>query len=223
MQRHEVPLDAARVERREKLRREMQPGGRRRDGALLAGIDGLVVGAVALVVRPLRGDVGRQRHVADRCPAPRREMRRKGRRQAAPRRPRASPATVASSAPSRQALPSWPKLMRSPGATRLAGRRKASQRSAATRMCSVASICATASPRRRMPLSCAGMTLVSLKTSTSPGSSRAGRSRDEPVLEILARPDHQQPRRIARHRPGRSAIRSSGSSKSKRSTRINRP
>ena len=66
---------------------------------------------------------------------------------------------------------------------RLPGRTKAFQRSGATRMCSVASICATASPRRRTPLSCAGMTLVSLKTSRSPGSSRIGQVADVLVGE----------------------------------------
>src|SRR5262245_40219577 len=58
-------LHATSVERFEHRRREMQPGSRRRDSALLSRIDRLVVAAVALVVRTLGGDVGRQRHVAD--------------------------------------------------------------------------------------------------------------------------------------------------------------
>ena len=57
--------DAALVEAAKKLVGEMQPGGRRRDRALLAGVERLVVGAVALVRRAPSGDVGRQRHLAE--------------------------------------------------------------------------------------------------------------------------------------------------------------
>ena len=55
---------AARVERFEQPRREVQRRGRRGDGALLAREHRLVIGAVRLVGRALRGDVGRQRHPA---------------------------------------------------------------------------------------------------------------------------------------------------------------
>src|SRR5216683_2161830 len=44
--------------------RKMQPGGRRRHGALLPGEHGLVIAAVAGVRRPPRRDIGRQRHPA---------------------------------------------------------------------------------------------------------------------------------------------------------------
>ena len=47
MQGHRDPVDAARREPVEQSGREMQPGGRRRDGALGAGEHRLVVGAVA--------------------------------------------------------------------------------------------------------------------------------------------------------------------------------
>ena len=127
--------------------------------------------------------------------------------------------TVASSCPRKQELPSWPKWMRSPAATRLPGRTKASQRSGATRMCSVASISAEASPRLRMPVSCAGMTLVSLTTSTSPASSSDGRSC---TTRSSNDPCGRTTSSLAASRgvAGRNAMRSSGRSKSKRSTRI---
>ena len=49
--------------------------------------------------------------------------------------------------------------------------------------------------------SCAGMTLVSLKTSTSPGSSSDGRSRTVRSSNAPCRPHDQQPRRFARVLP----------------------
>ena len=63
VQRDGRALDAPLVQRVEKLRREMQAGGRRRDRAALARIHGLIPLAIALRVVAL--DVRRQRHVAD--------------------------------------------------------------------------------------------------------------------------------------------------------------
>ena len=68
MQRHRRPLGAARGDRRHQRGREMQPRGRRGNGALGAGEHRLVIDAVLRVAagnsagRPL--DVGRQRHRA---------------------------------------------------------------------------------------------------------------------------------------------------------------
>ena len=219
MQRHEMPLDALGVERREQLRREVQPGRRRRDGALVAGKDRLVVAAVALVVRALRGDIGRQRNMPDGMQRLVEERRRRGRSRAAPRRPRAfrSPSHRACRE-SRNCRHGRNGCGRRPRRAFPAARRPAS--GPARRACAASRRPApSASPRRRMPLSCAGMTLVSLKTSTSPGSSSDGRSRDHPVLEIAAGRTTSS-RAASRGFAGRSAIRSSGRSKSKRSTRI---
>ena len=72
-------------------------------------------------------------------------------------------------------------------------------------------------PRARSPRSSAGMTLVSLTTSASPGRRRSGRSRT--LRSASAAPGLTTSSRAAsRGRAGRSAIRSSGRSKSKRST-----
>ena len=64
MQRHPMAGDAARYERGEKRGREMEARGRRGDGALIPRIDGLIIGAVAVIGGAARGDVRRQRHVA---------------------------------------------------------------------------------------------------------------------------------------------------------------
>ena len=54
------PFDALRLDALDKLGREVQAGGGRRSGVLLAhGVDGLVLLGVALVL----GDIGRKRHV----------------------------------------------------------------------------------------------------------------------------------------------------------------
>ncbi len=60
----EMQAHALRLERRHQFRREVQSRGRRRDRALFAGIDGLVVGPVALVLAPFGGDIGWQWHLA---------------------------------------------------------------------------------------------------------------------------------------------------------------
>ena len=56
-------FDAARGERIENLRSEVQAGGGRCYGAALAGVDGLV--ALAVVGGIVAANVGRQRNVAD--------------------------------------------------------------------------------------------------------------------------------------------------------------
>ena len=108
---------------------EMQTCSRRSDGALLARIDRLVVGAVLLVLRR----AWRRYRAAAECGrqpgSPRRAPGRKGRSAGSPRRASPFSSTVASSEPIRQALPPWPNSMRSPGLMRLAGRAKAFQRS----------------------------------------------------------------------------------------------
>ena len=65
MQRHACAWRCrVRASRRTSSAVKCSAGGRRRDRALARGEHGLVVGAVALVGRAARGDVGRQRHVA---------------------------------------------------------------------------------------------------------------------------------------------------------------
>ena len=64
MQGDVVQADAARLEIGEKLRGEMQSGGRRRDRSVFARIDRLVVAAVTIILGALGGDVGRKGHHA---------------------------------------------------------------------------------------------------------------------------------------------------------------
>ena len=67
----------------------------------------------------------------------------------------------------------------------------------------------------------AGITLVSLTTSASPGRSRSGRSRDDAVLDARRLPGRTTSSRAAsRGLAGRSAMRSGGRSKSNRSVRM---
>src|SRR5690606_12557171 len=65
MKRHEMPFDAGSIEPLEKLRREMQPGGRCRYGTLLARINGLVIDEIPLVLATLRSNIGWKRHMAE--------------------------------------------------------------------------------------------------------------------------------------------------------------
>ena len=69
-----------------------------------------------------------------------------------------------------------------------------------SRSVKVTETCALLSSRRRTPLSSAGMTLVSLNTSASPGCEQIGQIADHAIGErLLGRwIDHQQPRRVAR-------------------------
>ena len=60
-----MQTDTARLQRRLELGREMQACGRRRNGSFLGREHGLIVGRIALVGRPPRGDIGRQRRRAD--------------------------------------------------------------------------------------------------------------------------------------------------------------
>ncbi len=65
MQRRGEPRDAGGVERRRQPLGEMQPGGRRGDGAVLRREHRLVVGVVAGIAARGPLDVGRQRHAAE--------------------------------------------------------------------------------------------------------------------------------------------------------------
>ena len=147
-------------------RREMQAGGRRGDRAVVSGEHGLVVGAVALVGVALARDVGRQRHgaSASRCSA--------SAGAAAIEGDASEPSACLARRPCREAA------RRSEGVADpqplAAPRTKASQRSLACWRISSAS---TLPPLVRVPMSRAGMTLVSLNTSRSPGCSSLGRSR----------------------------------------------
>ena len=61
MQGQSHPLYPARRQPLQQFRGEMQSGGGCCDRALVDGEHGLIIGHIALVGRPLRGDVGRQR------------------------------------------------------------------------------------------------------------------------------------------------------------------
>ena len=65
MQRHPVPLDAARIQRRQQLVGEVQACGRRGDGPVLFREDRLVVLPILLVLAALGRDIRRQRDMAD--------------------------------------------------------------------------------------------------------------------------------------------------------------
>ena len=208
MQRHLVHGDAARREPRQQLVGEMQARGRRRDRALVAREQGLVVGAVLLVGRALAGDIGRQRHVAplgdglvEHRPVERERQRHLAALALALDRgvELAEEADLALLAEADDVA----------GSSFFAGRTKARQREPSSRSVSVASIFGSVPRPMRRPVSRAGITLVSLTTSASPGSSRSGRSRTPSVVELrrAARPHHQQPRRVARRRrPQRDAL-----------------
>ena len=118
-----------------------------------------------------------------------------------PSSPRAS--TVAARLPSRQTLLPSPKSMRSPALSRLAGRARACQRLGVKPLDQGhRDLRACLRRARARRCSSAGITLVSLNTSASPGASRSGRSRI--VRSASGRVgrwiDHQQPRRVARAR-----------------------
>src|SRR5581483_6303249 len=129
--------------------------------------------------------------------------------------------TVASRLPSRQTLPSLPNRMLSPSKSFLAGFTSACQREPSIRLISVASILGSVARPMRRPASCAGITLVSLTTIWSPAASQSGRSemtwsRSPPSGCTTSR------RAESRGLAGRSAMRSGGRSKSKRSVRMGR-
>src|SRR5579872_773215 len=131
--------------------------------------------------------------------------------------------TVASSTPSRQARSSRsPKRTRSPTRSRLPGFMNAVQRCGASRLCNVASMRTTDPSRSRRPESRAGITRVSLNTTASPGRSSPGRSLTTPSASAPPAPTTSK-RAESRGLAGRSAIRSSGRSKSKSERRIGRP
>ncbi len=105
----------------------------------------------------------------------------------------------------------------SPASSRFAGRANARQRSGATHLIKLNATFARTAPRTRTPSSAAGITRVSLNTRASPGASRSGKSRT--VKSIVPFPPATSSRALSRGVTGLSAIRSCGSSKSKRSVR----
>ncbi len=176
MQRHEMPLDAALVERLEKTGREMQPGRGGRDGTVFAGIDGLVVGLVLVVLRTLGRDIGRQRNVAggeDRLVQSRAgeiEVKRDFRLVAGldGRIERAEHACLAAVT----------ELDTVAGFQPLGGTCEGLPARAIDAHMERDENARPSPPSRvRKPSSCAGITFVSLKTSASPGWSKSGRSR----------------------------------------------
>src|SRR6185369_9882615 len=96
-------------------------------------------------------------------------------------------------------------------------RRKARHSRRLSRLCSVAPMLAAP----RFPSSCAGITLVSLNTSTSPARSNRGRS--STWRSEMSLPSTSSSRALSRGRTGLNAILSAGRSKSNRSTRIAPP
>ena len=136
--------------------------------------------------------------------------------------PSASNASSAS-APLRattSALNPSPKRTTSPARRRFAGRTKARQTLPPISLCKVASMATGSPPSRfsRAPNNCAGMTLVSLATRRSPG--RRSESRSLTIRSSSPASFTQSRRAESRGLAGVRAIRSCGSSKSKRSTRM---
>ena len=184
----------------------MQRGGRRGDRAFLAREHRLIVGAVGLVGRPLRGDVGRQRHPPgaleqqlDRLVAVEMKQRR---------------AVLALSRPPTRATPS-PKSIVSPTRARLALRRNARHSRGPSRLCSVAPmlrLSALALELRGDDLGVVEHQHVAgpraAPAGRAPGDRRSRGPRTTSSRALIARP----------RRPQRDAV--GGSSKSKRSTRI---
>ena len=119
-------------------------------------------------------------------------------------------------------MPSVPKRNVSPTCTFFAPRMKARQCEPSMRLCRVASIAGSVDPRPiRLPESRAAMTLLSLTTKQSPGRNRSGRSAMFRSSSSTACPDFTTSSRAAsRGLAGRSAMRSVGRSKSKRSVRM---
>jgi hypothetical protein len=202
----------------EQIGREVEPGGGGSDGALVAGIDGLVVGAVLRVLRPLRGDVGRKRDVADagdglvEIGAGKFELQHDavvvlGDDGGVDAGEKAGLGRLAEADEVAFACNFFAPLT------------KASQRLSARRRWRVAEIEAACPARSRRPSSWAGMTRVSLNTRASPGLRMSGRSRT--IRSSIAPPGATTISRAAsRGLSGRSAMRSAGRSKSKRSTRM---
>ena len=150
------------------------------------------------------------------------DRRRRGRSGAAPRPPRPSPPPSRRARRRRQALsPAAPKRRRSPGARRFAGRAKACQRDGSIR----------AMQRHRDPRVAA---VAAQPLAVQLGRDHLGVVEDEHIarreqvrqvadMTVVEAPppgSTTSSRAASRGRAGRSAIRSSGRSKSKRSTRM---
>ena len=161
------PMPCA-LQRLDQARREVQRRGRRGDRPVLPREHGLVIVAVGLVGRAPRGDVGRQRHPAgaleqqlDRLLAI--EVQQDG------------AFVISLGDGGRHAAAEFDRVADRAGAWRC-GRTPTIR--AALRACAASRRCAL---RRGGPSSCAGMTLVSLKTSVSPGRSSVRQVEHGPV------------------------------------------
>ena len=221
MQRDLVQRHAARREPRQQIVGEMQARGRRRDRAVVVREQRLVVGAVLLV----RLALARRYRAAAACRrarrSPGRAPARGTRTTASPRRPRPWPRPWRRAGRGSRPCPPRRSGSTSPAASFFAGRTKARQREPSSRCVSVASIFGSVSRPMRRPVSRAGITLVSLTTSASPGASRSGRSRTPRSSSSGVAPGRTTSSRAAsRGATGRSAMRSGGRSKSNRSVRM---
>ena len=194
-------------------RGEVEPGGRSRDRAVRPRVDGLVAGPVLVASAP-------GRRMAEAAPVPR----------ARAARPPTPPPRSAPAAPPPPALPArWPGLPRARprrrgGAPLLAWPRQ-TQLSASAGPDSARDASTSASGRTRSsstlpPLPCfrprsrAGMTRVSLRTSTSPLRSRPGQSRNRRWATAPEARFSTSSREASRSARGAAAMRPSGRSKS---------
>ena len=181
-----LAADPARVEGVEQARREVKRCGRSGDRALLA----------RRTWSDSRRGQARRRRAERRCRAAAASCRRV-RAVTRPVRPRGNAGALSRPLACRTPMPRLlsPKSIRSPSRARFALRRNARHSRGPSRLCSVAPM--LASPR--LPSSCAGMTLVSLNTRTSPGRSSDGRSLNRWSASVPPA-TLQQPRAVARAR-----------------------
>ena len=137
--------------------------------------------------------------------SPGRAPARETRRRASPRRPRPCASTVASSWPRKQTLPSSPKRTTSPGCEPLCRLHERAPARAVEPPVQGRLDRRLAAPRpMRRPSSRAGITLVSLTTSASPGAQQVGQDRASRGPRVPA-PRPAAPRAAARRRAATSA------------------
>ena len=221
VERYLVQADAARLQCLNDRVGEMQPRSRRSDRSLLAREHRLVVAAVLFVGRTAAGDIGWQRHVAafGKRLVEHRSVKGEGERDLAalPFRLDRGVELVEETHP---ALAGEAHDIADGEA--LSGFTSAFQREPSRRRVNVAAIAGSCAPRpMRRPCRLAGMTFVSLTTTASPSRSSAGKSRMTRSSNGVAAPGRTtRSRALPRGAAGRSAMRSSGSGKSKRSVRI---
>ena len=167
-------------------------------GTIMLGIDRLIIPNILCIIRPLRRNIGRQRHMADLA----QRFVQRGSREIKAQQglPVTAPLGDERIQRAKKAgLAVMAEKIRSPSASRLAGRMKASHSWADTRICSVAEILARFSPRILTPESCAGMTFVLLKTSRSPRFRKPEQIPDMGVDCRISARQHQKTRRLTRH------------------------